>query len=215
MIRLIKTIIRVYVACVQVRQSCNYVYFFQKSLTAKKYQLCKRHSSALPNWTFPARVFLHKIFSHTRWCCRRLPHRILLIGEIGTGGRKWKRDGKMGCELSDLNSLENAIMHGVILICWLLGDLNEILDIIFNLNPLIYCSGISCEAALRWLLLDLANFESTSVQVIVWYRSANCSLADVDPLLCCVIMPQCVMHGMIIVKVNPCGPHIGRVCVMV
>ena len=54
-----------------------------------------------------------------------------------------------------------------------LGNLNEILDVIFKHILVIDGWGISCETALIWMSLDFADDKSTLVQVMAWCRQAT------------------------------------------
>ena len=57
----------------------------------------------------------------------------------------------------------------MILTHWPLGDVNEILDIIFKQILVIDGWGISSEIALIWMSLDTDD-QSTFVQVMAWCR---------------------------------------------
>ena len=57
---------------------------------------------------------------------------------------------------------------------WPLGNLNEILDMLFSNGFLVISGwGISCEIALIWMLLDLTDDQSTLVQIIAWCCQAT------------------------------------------
>ena len=56
---------------------------------------------------------------------------------------------------------------------WPLGNLNEILNVIFKQILVIDDWGISCEIALLWMSLDFADDLSTLVQVMAWCRQAT------------------------------------------
>ena len=60
-----------------------------------------------------------------------------------------------------------------ILTHWPLGNLNEILEVIFNQILVIDGWGISCEIPLIWMTLDFTDDKSTLVQVMAWCRQAT------------------------------------------
>ena len=56
---------------------------------------------------------------------------------------------------------------------WPLGNLNEILDIIFKQILVIDSWGIFCEIVLIWMSLDFTDDQSTLVQVMAWCHQAT------------------------------------------
>ena len=82
------------------------------------------------------------------------------FGQLGTSSGKWLFQA-------------TCLMDKSFLTHWPLGNLNEILDVIFKQILVIDGWGISCEIDIIWMSLDFTDDQSTLVQVMAWCRQAT------------------------------------------
>ena len=122
---------------------------------------------------------------------------------VGTSCRDGSADGKDQTSLPSgdqqgqdlVRETRNLLIHHL-LTHWPLGNLNEILDVIFKQILVIYGWGISCEIAPIWMSLDFTDDQSTLVQVMAWccqatsHHLSQCWPRSLSPYG--VTRPQCV-----------------------